>query len=683
MVHEIRSRFKPDFLFFLKRNLPYLPLLLTVLLSLACSRVRLSDAREHYVRGEYHEAITAYRKLYRHTSREESVLRGVIAFEMAENYRLLNRSAHAVTAYRNAIRYGYPDTLAQLHLAQMLHREGDYPNAVDAYQLYLTKVPGDAIAISGLGGAQEAMEAIRQQENLSGRYLVQRFDLLNSSRSDFSPFLAHDDEMLYFTSSRESIPSDVRSPVNGTKYHDLFFSVKNNGGEWQKPKRIEFAADTDSDEGVASFTSDGMMMFFTAVDATTNQSALPGIFFSRRFNGSWSPGTRLILNGSDSLSLFAHPTVSASGSILYFVSDMPGGMGGKDIWKAHLDNRQQVIRLENAGAAINTPGNEMFPHLRNDTTLYFSSDGHPGRGGLDLFQAVKITSGGGWHLTHLPPPLNSSADDFGITFEEGEERGFFSSNRDDVNGYDHIYSFAFKKPLIQVEGFVVGRDDNPIPGAFVDLVGSDGSHRQLVTNREGVYHFTAIEGVSYLFLAQAEGFLNQNASLAPVIANKDTICYLDFELTPYNRPVVMENIFYDFDRAVLRSESKVELDKLLQLMLEHPEISVELSAHTDRRGTDSYNDELSLRRARSVVDYLISSGIAPERLISVGEGKMKPKRVDSTLVRQYPFLREGEYLTDEYIETLLPAQQTTADQLNRRTEFRVLPFSLITPLEKE
>ena len=145
----------------------------------------------------------------------------------------------------------------------------------------------------------------------------------------------------------------------------------------------------------------------------------------------------------------------------------------------------------------------------------------------------------------------------------------------------------------------------------------------------------------------------------------------------------MENIFYDFDRAVLRSESKVELDKLLQLMLEHPEISVELSAHTDRRGTDSYNDELSLRRARSVVDYLISSGIAPERLISVGEGKMKPKRVDSTLVRQYPFLREGEYLTDEYIETLLPAQQTTADQLNRRTEFRVLPFSLITPLEKE
>ncbi|QRX64929.1 OmpA family protein [Dysgonomonadaceae bacterium zrk40] len=648
-------------------------MLLTVLLSLSCSRVRLSDAREHYVRGEYHEAVTAYRKLYRHASREEVVLRGVIAFEMAENYRLLNRSAHAVTAYRNAIRYGYPDTLAQRHLAQMLHREGDYPKAADAYRLYLANVPGDAIAIAGLQGAEAAMDTTWQPDQMSGLYHVRRFDLFNSSRSDFSPHLAHDDERLFFTSSRESTPNELRSPVTGTKYHDLFFSVKNSRGEWQKPKRVEFAGDTDFDEGVASLTSDGMMMFFTAAYVTTNQPSLPAIYLSRRFNGSWSPGTRLILNGGDSLSLFAHPTVSASGSTLYFVSDMPGGMGGKDIWQAHLNSRQEVIRLENAGAAINTPGNEMFPLLRNDTTLYFSSDGHPGLGGLDLFRAVKTQAGGDWHLTHLPPPLNSSADDFGITFEEGEERGFFSSNRNDNRGYDHIYAFAFKKPLIHVEGFVVERNDIPIQGAIIDLVGSDGSRLQLVTNREGLYHFTAKEGVSYLFLAQAEGFLNRNASLGPVIANKDTTCYLDFEMTPYDRPVVMENIFYDFDRAVLRSESKEELDKLLQLMLEHPEIGVELSAHTDRRGADSYNEELSLRRARSVVDYLISSGIAPERLTSVGEGKMKPKRVDSALVRQHPFLREGEYLTDEYIKTLLPAEQATADQLNRRTEFRVLP----------
>ena len=644
-----------------------------MLLSLSCSRVRLSDAREHYVRGEYHEALTAYRELYRNASREEVVLRGVIAFEMAENYRLLNRSAHAATAYRNAIRYGYPDTLAQRHLAQMLHREGDYPKAADAYRLYLANVPGDAIAIAGLQGAEAAMDTTWQPEQMSGLYHVRRFDLINSSRSDFSPHLAHDDERLYFTSSRESTPNELRSPVTGTKYHDLFFSFKNSRGEWQKPKRVEFAGDTDFDEGVASLTSDGMMMYFTAAYVTTNQPSLPAIYLSRRFNGSWSPGTRLILNGGDSLSLFAHPTVSASGSTLYFVSDMPGGMGGKDIWQAHLNSRQEVIRLENAGAAINTPGNEMFPLLRNDTTLYFSSDGHPGLGGLDLFRAVKTLAGGDWHLTHLPPPLNSSADDFGITFEEGEERGFFSSNRDDNRGYDHIYSFAFKKPLIHVEGFVVERNEIPIQGAIIDLVGSDGSRLQLVTNREGLYHFTAKEGVSYLFLAQAEGFLNRNASLGPVIANKDTTCYLDFEMTPYDRPVVMENIFYDFDRAVLRSESKEELDKLLQLMLEHPEIGVELSAHTDRRGADSYNEELSLRRARSVVDYLISSGIAPERLRSVGEGKMKPKRVDSTLVRQHPFLREGEYLTDEYIKTLLPAQQATADQLNRRTEFRVLP----------
>ena len=666
----------------MKRIHPYL-LLLTVLLAISCNRVRLSDARSHYVRGEYHEAVTVYRRLYRQTPREEGALRGVIAFEMAENYRQLSRPSHAATAYGNAIRYGYPDRVSFLRLAQMLHREGDYPKAVDAYRHYLAFMPGDQIAVVGLRGAEQSMAEAGQSGIESSRFLVRRMELFNSSRSDFSPLLAHDDERLYFTSSREEIPGEERSAVTGTKYHDLYLSERNSRGEWQKPERIESALNTGFDEGIASVTADGDLMFYSVTAAGTDQSALPGIYLSRRINGIWSAGSRLNLMIGDSLSLFAHPAVSGSGALLYFVSDMPGGEGGKDIWVAHLNNRQEVIKLENAGAAVNTPGDEMFPVWRDDTTLYFSSDGHPGRGGLDLFRAVKSHAGNEWRLQHLPPPLNSSADDFGITFEQGKERGFFSSNRDDARGYDHIYSFELVKRVLQVEGFVVDRADRLIPGATIDVVGSDGLRLRLATNREGIYHFTAAEGVAYLFLAQAEGFLNRKQSLDPVSAGNDTICYVDFEMTPYDRPVILEHIFYDFDRAVLRAESKDELDNLLQIMHEHPEIRVELSAHTDHKGSDSYNDELSLRRARSVVDYLTTEGIAPERLLPVGQGKSEPKRVDSNLVSKHPFLSEGACLTEEYIGTLLPAQQAVADQLNRRTEFRVLPPTLITPRKKE
>lgn len=658
-------------------------LLLVVLLALSCNRVRLSDARNHYVRGEYHEAIAAYRLLYRQTPREERATRGVIAYEMAENYRLLNRSAYAATAYRNAIRDGYPDSDASLRLAQMLHREGDYPGAIDAYRHYLTLVPDDRLAVAGLQGAEEAMSDKRETENESLRYLVVRADLFNASRSDFSPLLAHDDQRLYFTSSREAIPGEERSPVTGTKFHDLYLSERNSRGEWQKPKRIESALNSDLDEGIASVTADGDLMFYSVVAGGEDQPGLPGIYLSRRINGIWSAGSRLDLKGGDSLSLFAHPAVSGSGDILYFVSDMPGGMGGKDIWLAHLDKRQEVVRVEHAGASVNTPGNEMFPTLRNDTILYFSSDGHPGKGGLDLFRAVKSAAGKGWHLQHLPTPLNSSADDFGITFEQAKERGFFSSNRGDARGYDHIYTFELVKPVITVEGFVVDRDDRLIPGATIDLVGSDGTRQRLVTDREGIYRFRAEEGVAYQFLAQAEGFLTRNRSLPPIRSQNDTVCYVDFELTPYDRPVILEHIFYDFDRAQLRSESKEELDKLLQLMREHPEIRVELSAHTDRMGSDRYNDALSLRRARSVVDYLTAAGIAADRLTPIGYGESKPKRVDGTLAERYPFLREGASLTEEYISKLLPAEQAVADQLNRRTEFRVLPPPLITPWEKE
>jgi peptidoglycan-associated lipoprotein len=641
---------------------------------ISCNQVNLSDARSLYLRGEYYAAGEAYRNLYRNTPREQRAMKGVVAFEMAENYRMLNQSARAVTAYGNAIRYEYPDTMLYLHYAQMLHREGQYDEAVEAYHEFLKLMPGHSLGVSGLNGAVSAVAMKRTP----ARYVVKRMDIFNSPRGEFSPLLANIDETLYFTSSRDDALGG-RSPVTGIKYNDLFFSVKNVRGEWQKPKRIETEINGDFDEGTPSITSDGEYMYYTFSLADEEAPTTPEIYYSRRVNGSWTAGQPLKIAENDSLSLFAHPAVSPSGQFLYFVSDMPGGYGGKDIWRAAITESREVLYVENLGPEINSRGNEMFPYVRNDTLLYFSSDGHPGMGGLDLFVANWSGEKGKWEVNNLKPPLNSSADDFGITFEQGAEKGFFSSNRDDARGYDHIYSFEYTDVNTVIEGFVVDCNDEFIPDAVIAVVGSDGSQHQFTTNRQGEYRLKAKRGVEYLFMASAEGFLNQKKSLRTASVEKDTLYYVDFEMVPYNKPVILENILYDFDRAALRPEAIEELSGLIALLNEHTEILVELSAHTDRKGGDDYNRQLSQRRAQSVVDYLAEHNIDRNRLSAVGYGKTQPKRVNKNIASRYDFLNEGDLLSDDFIRRLTPEQQAIADQINRRTEFRVIGLELFSP----
>lgn len=640
-------------------------LLAFALLPVSCDQVKLSDARSHYLRGAYHAASEDYRKLYRSTPRNDHAMRGVIAFEMAENYRALNQSARAVVAYGNAIRFGYPDTVMYLSFAQMLHREGRYAEAADAYHHFLDLRPGHRLAINGLEGVRQA------QQKQQSRYVVQRVDLINSARAEFSPMLARDDHQLYFTSSRDEVQGETTSPVTGMKYNDLYLSVKNASGAWKKPERLPDGINTAYDEGTPSFTSDGEWMYYTFSGSDPQRPSLPAIYYAKRVNGAWTNGRPLPIVKGDTTSLFAHPAVSPSGRYLYFVSDMPGGQGGKDIWRAVITASHDVDMPENLGSSVNSAGNEMFPYLRNDSTLFFSSDGHPGQGGLDLFSAVKKDTPQTWSVHPLPVPLNSPADDFGITFYREGEKGFFSSNRDDVRGYDHLYSFEYPRATIQVEGFAVDRDDEFLHGVTVDVVGSDGSQERLVTNRRGEYQFNADRGVTYLLMASAEGFLNQKQTLRTIPDEKDSLYYVDFEMTPYNKPVVLEHIFYDFDRATLRPESKAELDGLVALLQDHPEITIELTAHTDRKGEAAYNQVLSLKRAEAVMYYLSENGIAKKRLEATGLGETTPKRVTKGIAAQFDFLQEGDVLSDDFIELLTPEQQARADQINRRTEFRV------------
>lgn len=663
-------------------------LLAVIWLLLSCDQAKLSVAREQYLRGEYYAASETYRKLYRNVSREERAQRGIIAFEMAENYRKLNQSSRAVAAYNNAIRYGYPDTIMYFHYARMLHREGNYEGAAEAYRRFLTFRPEDRLALAGLQGVELAVEWSKNPT----RYVVERMELFNSNRGEFSPMLSADGDRLYFTSSREEVLGEEKSAITGMKYNDLFRSVKNVHGEWQRPERISSGVNTGYDEGTPSFSPDGEWMYYTFSDINPNRGTTAKIYLSRWVNGRWSEGRPLEIVKDDSLSVFAHPAISPSGRWLYFVSDMPGGHGGKDIWRASVTNNHEILLVENLGPDINTPGDELFPYLRNDTTLYFSSDGHPGMGGLDMFMAVASggetwrqgrlgdwergrlgeRESGRWRVRNLQSPLNSPADDFGITFEPKGEMGFFSSNRNDVRGYDHIYSFVYPEVTVWIEGFVVDPDDEFIPGAVVSVVGSEGSQLRFVTGKEGEYRFKANRDTDYLLMASADGFLNQKQRLSPSSEEKDTLYYVDFEMISYNKPVILDNIFYDFDSATLRPESKDELGLLIDLLNEHPSVAIELAAHTDRKGSDEYNSDLSLRRAQSVVNYLSAHGINPQRLSAQGFGKTRPVKVSKKMAEQFDFLKEGDLLTEEFIETLTLDQQEIADQINRRTSFEVI-----------
>ena len=638
---------------------------------ISCKQAKLTDARNQYIGGDYYLSSETYRKLYSESRGRDIAIRGVIAFEMGEVYRMLNRSSPALKAYKNAIQFEYPDSLIYLRYAQMLHKEGEYNQAIEAYNKFLNLCPDNQHAKNGLKGANLALSWHGENINVCN---IAYSELFNSNRGEFSPTLAHNDNVLYFNSTRKDALGDNNSPITGVKYNDIFVAKKNVMGEWQKPERLSSEVNTDFDEGTPSIGMNEKYMFYTQSFSDANHPTGAKIYVSRRINGVWSIGKELALATHDSISQYAHPAISPSGEFLYFVSDMPGGYGGKDIWRAKISNDLEAKQIENLGPTINTPGDEMFPYLRNDTTLYFSSDGHPGMGGLDIFVARKSNSSMLWSVQNIKPPINSSYDDFGITFERNAEKGFFSSNRNDIRGYDHIYSFVFPDNGIYVEGIVVDHEDSFISGATVLVVGSDDSKQSFITNKEGEYRFKARVGSNYLFMATTDGFLNQKHSLKIDYNASDTLYYVDFEMIPYDKPVVLENIFYDFDSDLLKEESKEELDDLINILNDHPNITIELKSHTDRWGSEDYNQNLSLKRAHSVKEYLLEHGINKKRIITVAVGKNEPKKVSISIAAKYDFLNIDDVLTDDLIKLFTSEQQEVADQINRRTEFRIIDF---------
>ena len=352
-----------------------------------CGGAKLSTANEQLARGEYSDAAKTYRKIYNKlTKKEERPLRGEVAAKMAECHRRLSQFQRAAAAYQNAIRYEWPDTMAYLRLAEMLHASGQYGQAVKAYEEYLSMRPESAEAKNGLAGAQVAAKKAG-----ATRYVVRKSDLFNSPRSDFGPmFVPGETDRLYFATTREKV-NGPRSEITGMKKGDIWMSSKDEKGLWQRPEPVEGELNTDMDEGIISFAPDGNLMYLTRARREPNSSTTVEIFTSQRSDAKWSAPVKFEITG-DTLSAMGHPAVSPDGQWLYFSSDMPGGSGGRDIWRINLT--QKIGSLENLGEWINTPGNEMFPYVRTDSVLYFASDGHPGYGGLDLFRAELKPSGG-------------------------------------------------------------------------------------------------------------------------------------------------------------------------------------------------------------------------------------------------------------------------------------------------
>lgn len=640
-------------------------LLAMVILLPGCKAPKLSVANEQYERGEYYDASVTYRKLYNKlTKREERPLRGQVAFMMGECYRKLNMAARASAAYQNAIRYEYPDSTALLHLAQMQHAEGKYAQAQKSYSEFLKVKPDSPEATNGLAGATMALA---NKDNRT-RYVVKNARLLNSRRADYAPmFPPGDTDVLYFTTTNEKVTGDHKSEITGMKNGDVWMARKNEKGAWTKPEPVEGELNSKVDEGIVSFSPDGSTMYLTKARREPNSATSVEIYTSQRADAKWSAPVKLEIT-ADTLSAYGHPAVSPSGTYLYFTSDMPGGSGGKDIWRINL--KERAGSLENLGPFINTAGDEMFPYVRTDSLIYFASNGHPGYGGLDLF-AARLQKSGGWKVENMGRPINSAADDFGITFGEGEH-GYFSSNRDDGRGYDHIFSFDLPDLQIWLSGWVLDKDEEPVANAVIRIVGNDGSNQKEVAKSDGSFRFPLNRGVDYVMMAGAKGYLNARQQFTSDSAEEDAEYTIDFILASTTKPVVVDNIFYDFDKATLRPESKTALDEMAQIMRENPNVTIEMAAHTDRKGSEEYNLGLSERRAKSVIDYLIAVGIAPDRLQHIGYGKSRPKTITKKLAREYPQFEEGTVLTPEYIEGLSPEDQEVADQINRRTEFQVL-----------
>lgn len=648
-----------------------LPLMVLWLLFSGCKAIKVKEAETAHIAGRYAQAAQLYDKLYRNTPRKEIEKKAYFAFKAGENYRLARNIQRAQSAYLAARNYQYPDTILQLRIAQMQQSTVQNKDWSKGFQEYLSVVPNDYFASLGV----ESSAQIHTLRSNPFRIHVRPAKELTSSKSDFGGAFTPDGKAFYFSSARNRNPELENSPITGEKPNDLYYIAQDAQGKWSRADSVPGGVNTLSDEGMPCITPDGANLYYTYAESDDLYDRTAKIYrASKSGEGGWSQGSEAKI-WEDSLKMAAHPALSASGKTLYFVSE--GGYGGKDIYTIPTEEIGTSTPT-NIGASINTQGDEISPFMVGDSTLYFASNGRIGLGGYDIYKAV-LQPSGEWQVAHMGTPLNSAQDDYGITFnpapsKEFSAEGYFSSSRSDARGYPHIFSFKQYAIITQLEGYVYDREGYPISGAILRVVSEHTPENPIiVSSREDGYYVVDLEGATnYLLLAGAEDFLNQYAEFKTDPATEDASYQIDFQLASRIRSEVFQDIYYEFDKATLREESLKDLETMVKILKDNPDITVEIASHADRKGSDAYNIALSNRRAQSVIDYLSSQGIALERLHSQGYGKSRPRVITTQLHQKHPELPEGTILNEEFILQQSEELQIICDQLNRRTEFTVI-----------
>ena len=650
------------------RNLRFLlPVVIVVLLSMqGCIGNKYSAGMKAYNIGEYHRAIPLLKKAY--SKEKNKYTKGEISFFLGESYRHVNLPIKAASAYSKSVRYKYEVREAELYMAQSYLNAGKYEKALEAFKSYYEKYPLEKRARDGILSCKLAMN-----DSIKSPFVITKMKVINSKYSDFCPVYGGKDfDQIYFTSMRTEKKKRKRNRITGQGGADIYYSHIDAKGNWTKPEALKEPINTPFDEGTGSITADGKEMFITRCRYEKEEATEPEIYSMTRAGGKWSE-PQLVNLGIDSV-MMAHPAISPDGTTLYFVSDMPGGYGGKDIWKS-TNSGGEWSQPVNMGSDINTAGDEMFPYVRADGTLYFSSDSHVGYGGLDIYKAEpkEIATGSIWEITNLGPGINTFADDFGIVFKGTLEEGLLSSSRGSSRAVDNIFSFELPKVEFTLQGSVLSsKSGKPIPGAYVRLIGTDGTNIKLTIQEDGEFNMQLKPATDYVLLVAAKGFFNHKEKFSTLGEKESKTYQFDIDMLPTETAIMLRNIYFDEGSYELPEGAKPELNRLLRILLDNPSMKIEIGAHADDKGDDTDNLILSQKRAETVMNYLIEHGVPEENLTSKGFGRSKPLVVDRNLASEYHFLRDGDILSPEFISRLKRSNQAQAHRLNRRIEFKIV-----------
>ncbi len=646
----------------------YFPFFILLLLTSCSVSSRLKKADKRYDIGEYYAAAELYNTTQRSINKKDKELKALVLFKMGECYRLFNNNSKAIRSYARAISSKYKEPEVYLRYAQVLHKNGQYSEALKNYKLYLKYNPENTLAKDGI----LACEQMDEWKKNPTRYVVKPASFLNSRKnSEFCPtFIGKNSESLVITTNRDNKINKKSSAITGLPNNNFLFTKKNATGQWEELQLFEGEFNTGDDEGACCFSLDGKTIYFTRCRSVKGSSLGAEIYKSVRSGAQWASPTKVVLFNDSSIST-AHPALSPDGKYLYFVSDNKDGFGGKDIWRSEIKSDDSYAMPENLGEEINTEADEMFPSFDAQGNLYFSSNGHTVIGGLDIFKATQ-DSVSNWQISNMGIPINSSADDFGITFVFEQESGFFSSNRNQSKGYDKIWSFVLPEVVFAVEGVVIDQDGEVLQDAIVKLIGNNGTNVKQRAKKDGTYRMVLEKNEQYVMLASCRGYLNQSFMLSTDSLTDSKSFKHEFELVSISKPIQIDNIFYEFGKWDLTASSEKALEGLVKLLNDNPNITIEIASHTDMKGNEEFNMNLSEKRAQSVVDFLVRSGIESERLTAKGYGKSKPMEVSKQLAKKYRFLKEGHLLDEKYCELFTQEQKDIIDQINRRTEFKVI-----------